>query len=61
VEKMEDREAFRKEQEHECIWVQTLKRTSWMPPLGRLGYVVLSLSFTLYSVFNVLANRHGST
>jgi len=61
AEKMEDNGASGKEQERERTGVQTLKRTSWVPCLGRSEYVVLSLLWTLYSILNVLANHHGST
>ena len=59
--KIEDGGASGKEQEQERTLAQTLKRTSWMPSLGRSEYIVLSLLWALYSIFNVLAYRNGGT
>jgi hypothetical protein len=49
------------EQEQERKQTQTANRKSWLPSLGRTEYIVLSLCWAFYSIFNVLAYRNGGT
>jgi hypothetical protein len=61
TKKIEESGASEKEQEQEHTPGKTVKRKSWMPSLGRSEYIVLSLLWALYSIFNVLAYRNGGT
>ncbi len=35
------------------------KQKRWLPALGKTEYIILLLSWTSYSIFNVLAYRNG--
>jgi hypothetical protein len=47
------------EQAH--IQVENAKCKSWLPSLGKSEYIVLSLCWACYSIFNVLAYRNSGT
>jgi len=38
---------------------QKVKQNGWWPTLGKAEYIVLSLCWASYSIFNVVAYRNG--
>jgi hypothetical protein len=49
------------EREQERTEVEKAKPKSWLPSLGKSEYIVLSLCWASYSIFNMLAYRNSGT
>jgi hypothetical protein len=47
--------------EQERTEEEKAKSKSWLPSLGRSEYIVLSLCWASYSIFNMLAYRNSGT